>query len=293
MHFARNVQLAVTWQIISEITLFHGSELDIEIEQNWGDSAKYSLALTEGTLGIPYVRFDIEAQAVVVDCPLSDHDTDLMDNPLPASELGWNTGNYVEAFLTRNPLSVILDIEAMAGFSRNRYSSCGITPATLPVALVAGLLHQRMFTPDALEATNAFRHSNNEEKCGVRPWARSDRSVPEWAFDEQDDDWVEKAKASLHLWKFGRAEYLNTLESIHDPGIVFNFEKSTITVQGSSGEEVNLWELYMAHQPLDGRRNLLNLLAHRLDGILHETPGQFASQDPVPKPVRPEFEPER
>lgn len=291
--FTRNVQLAVTWQIISEIMLFHGSELDIEIEQNCADSANYSLALTEGTLGVPYLRFDIGAQTVEVECPPTEHWTDLMDTQRYVSELEWNAGNYVEAFLARSPLSVILDIEAMAGFSRERYSPCGITRETLPVALIAGLLQQRMFASDAFEVTNAFRHSDKEDRCGVRAWARFDRTIPEWMFDEQEDEWAEKAKASLHLWKFGRAGDLNTRESVHDPGIVFDFEKSTITVQGGSAEVIDLWELYMAHQPLDGHRNLLNLLEHRLDGVLHERPSQCESQNPSPKLVRPGSEPER
>ncbi len=268
MHFSRNVQLAVTWQIISEIMLFHGSELEIEIEQNNGDSGRYSLALTENRLGYPYLRFNIAAQTVEVECPPTDHATDIMDAFRPVSELGWDTRNYVKAFLTRNPSSVILDIEAMAGFARNKYSPCGTTPNTLPVALIAGLLHQRIFAGDALEVTNAFRHSSDEEKSGVRLWAQSVDCIPEWAFDEQDDDWVEKAKVSLHLWKLEPAENLNQRESNQYPGIVFDIENSRVTIQGDYKETVSLWDLYMAHEPGNGYKNLLELLGNRLDYVL-------------------------
>ena len=268
MHFSRNVQLAVTWQIISEIVLFHGSELDIEIEQDNGDSGNYSLALTEDTLGSPYLRFNIGAQMVEVECAPSEHGWDIMDDPRPASELEWNTGNYVEACLTRNPSSVILDIEAMAGFTRSEYSPCGITPKTLPVALIAGLLHQRMLSSDAFEVTNAFRHSTDDEKMGVRLWAQSvDHHIPEWAFDEQDE-WVEKAKVSLHLWKLEPAENLNQRESNRDPGIVFDIENSRVMIQGDYKETVSLWDLYMAHEPGNGYKNLLELLGNRLDYVL-------------------------
>ena len=84
----------------------------------------------------------------------------------------------------------------------------------------------------------------------------------------EDDDWVEKAKVSLHLWKLEPAENLNQRESNQYPGIVFDIENSRVTIQGDYKETVSLWDLYMAHEPGNGYKNLLELLGNRLDYVL-------------------------
>ena len=263
MQFSRNVQLAVTWRIIADIVLFHGSELGIAIEQNYGDTGRYSLALTQGTLGLPYLNFAIGAQKVEVEVPASDFDELRPENAQLPADLAWDPENYVAAFLTRDPYSVVLDIEALAAFTRQEYEACWVTRYTLPIVLIAGLLQRKMFTDRALEVSNAFCHSRDDEKCRVREWARADPKIPEWVFDPEDEEWVEKAKESLYLWKLCPAEDFNANDSHEAPGIVFNLDQCTVTFQGNYQDTISLWDL---HQGGAGYDALLDTLENNLKG---------------------------
>lgn len=75
MSFASDVQLAVTWRLIANILLFHGSAQGIHIEQGYGDSNEYSLTLTEDVLGLPYKYFCPSKQSVDIYADISEHDS--------------------------------------------------------------------------------------------------------------------------------------------------------------------------------------------------------------------------
>jgi hypothetical protein len=197
-------------------------------------------------LGIPYLRFGVCTQKVEIELPCSDHEGIRVEDARSPTELDWNVENYVAAFLSRDPYSVVLDVEALAGLTRKEYVGCWLTHSTLPVTLVAGLLQRKMFTDCALEVSNAFCHSLTEENCRVREWARVDHDVPEWAFDGKDEDWVDKAKHSLHLWKLGPAADFNTDDSCEAPGIVFDLDECTASFQGDYTDTVSLWDMYQS-----------------------------------------------
>lgn len=260
MKFSRNVQLATTWRIMVDIVSFHGEELEICIEQNGGETDQYSLALTERVIGYSYLRFEVASQEVEVENPMSDHDSIYVDNPRPTSELKWNPKNYVEAFLSRDPYSVVLDIEAIAGFTRDKYPPGELTRKALAVHLTAGLLHRKMLTKRRLEVANAFRQSVDDENGVVRAWAIdhvSDRVL--------ELDWPESAKASMHLWKVGRAEDFNARETRDTPGLVFAFESGRVHAQGLSKHTFSVWD--MNHSG-SSYKAIVNELEQHLDSAI-------------------------
>ena len=267
VRFSRNVQLAATWRIIADIVRYHGTELEMCIEQYDGDTDQYSLAVTERVLGCPFILFDVFSQEAVLEGTQNDFQFVDVNDRRPASELGWDVKNYVAAFLCRDPHSVVLDIEAFAGLSRKEYDACELTPSTLAVTLIAGILHRKMFTRCRLEVSNAFRYG---KKCGVRPWAQpfSQFETGYFDFDDVQEDWVPKAKSFTHLWKICPAVNMNARESFDSPGLVFELDACKVFVQGAHSDSFSLWDM---HKRGTSYAFCVDFLEENLDSVLKTT----------------------